>query len=849
MKKTILMLLTALFVMTSVVKANPVDFTLAQAAASKFAEAKFAVERQNLELAYTGPEDAFYVFNIDDKGFVIIAADDAFRPVIGYSNQSTFDADNIPPALEDYLEGIAMSVNQLRARGNAMATPMVAAEWESLLATGELISRNGGRGVDYLVQTQWDQSYPYNYCCPEDPSGSGGHTYVGCLATAMAQLMRFWAMPAHGNGDHCYVHEDYGTICADFENTYYDWDNMPNSLNNNSPEVEKLAVGTLGFHCGVTIDMGYGPDGSGGASGPIPGMMHQYFDYSEANVQFRRDDFETEVWKRMVREQFDMGWPMYYGGCDDDGCHAFICDGYDDKDMFHFNLGWGGSSDGWYIIDEAPYTNPADAMFNFVPSAIYDITPSAPTNLSVEVPVETELHTVLHWTNPTTSLNNAPLTSIEEVVVMRNNQIIQVLTNMTPGQTVEVEDADIPYYDNYEYAVYVKGNGRYGKHAYALNVMVGPSCQWKVVMTSTSYHGWNGGYITVYNNAGHAVATCTLESSTPVVSQPVLPLGRLSFCWTAPEEVVDNMSFNIKDSEGNSLFSFSGSSEEAPSGNFLETNNSCGNNVTCSAPENVVAHSSIDGPILLTWDAASGQLYGYNIYRDGLLCRLVQSGTEFLDENNTLGGHCYQMTLVCEGGESEFSGLTCATEGPFYPPQNLEFEMASNAKVKLKWEAPENTENLSGFFVYRRAQGEEYKRIKILNASTFSYTDTKTLDEGDYYYQVCSYYRVPDCNSAPANVKNQPNVFELLVHIAPTAIDEDFADLTIAPNPTDGMVLVKGENLKQVEVYNIVGQSVMTKNAEGNAVTIDMSGLSLGLYFVHVMDQNGSCRVSKLLKQ
>ena len=130
MKKTILMLLTALFVMTSVVKANPVDFTLAQAAASKFAEAKFAVERQNLELVYTGPEGAFYVFNIGDKGFVIIAADDAYRPVIGYSNQSTFDANNIPPALVDYLEGIAMSVNQLRVRGNAMATPIVAAEWE-----------------------------------------------------------------------------------------------------------------------------------------------------------------------------------------------------------------------------------------------------------------------------------------------------------------------------------------------------------------------------------------------------------------------------------------------------------------------------------------------------------------------------------------------------------------------------------------------------------------------------------------------------------------------------------------------------------------------------------------------
>ena len=262
MKKMLIM--TWLVASVFSLKAKPVDFSLVQAAAGKFAEAKFALERQDatVELAYVGLEGAFYVFNIADKGFVIIAADDAYRPVIGYSNESTFTADNIPLALMDYLNGVAMSINRLRVSGNAKATPVVAAEWESLLKSGELISCNGGKGVDYLCQTKWDQSYPYNYCCPEDPSGSGGHAIVGCLATAMSQLMRFWAMPAQGIGSHCYTHENYGEICADFGNTVYDWANMPNVLDNNASEAEKLATGTLCFHCGVTIDMGYGPDGS-----------------------------------------------------------------------------------------------------------------------------------------------------------------------------------------------------------------------------------------------------------------------------------------------------------------------------------------------------------------------------------------------------------------------------------------------------------------------------------------------------------------------------------------------------------------------------------------------------------
>ena len=328
MKKSILLSLVLVFG-TIALQAKPIDKNLAQTAAQQFAAAQLAIERATPELVYTGQNEAFFVFNLSSSSFVIIAGDDAHRPVIGYSDESSFDPTNIPPALTYYLAGVAECMLQLHT---AVATPDVAAEWNSILQHGRLISRTNGRGTGYFCTTKWNQDYPYNCCCPEDPAGSGGHAIVGCLATAMSQLMRFWAYPAKGVGSHCYYHEDYGQICADFGNTNYDWDNMPNTLNNNSSEAEKLATGTLCFHCGVTIDMGYGPDGSGGASGPIPGVMHEYFNYCDAIVQLRRDDYETELWKSMVREQFDMGWPMYYGGCQDGGCHAFVCDGYDDYD-------------------------------------------------------------------------------------------------------------------------------------------------------------------------------------------------------------------------------------------------------------------------------------------------------------------------------------------------------------------------------------------------------------------------------------------------------------------------------------------------------------------------------------
>lgn len=821
-------------------KANPVGFSQVKTAASKFLEAQAGEEfrGETPEMVYAEPNGTYYIFATAPKGFVIIAGDDAYRPVIGYSMENPFDPNDIPPALADYLAGIAQSIHGLQARGHATAAPLVAAEWASVLDHGQLISRFGGKEGEYFVQTQWNQDYPYNCCCPVDTLGSGGHAIVGCLATAMSQLMRFWAFPAQGIGNHCYVHEDYGEICADFGATTYDWDHMPNKLNSNSSETEKLATGTLCFHCGVTIDMGYGPDGSGGASGPIPGVMHQYFDYCDAIVQLRRDDFELETWKRMVREQFDMGWPMYYGGCQDGGCHAFVCDGYDDKDMFHFNLGWGGGSDGWYIIDEAPYTSPADAMFNFVPSTIYNITPSAPTDMSVDVPVETELRTVIRWTNPTTSLDNTPLTSIEEVVVKRNNQVIQVLTGLNPGQTCEIEDTEVPYYDTYDYAVYVKANGRYGKHGDVLDVTVGPSCPWKLVMTTTNFQGWDGGSISIYNNAGCQVAQYTMTSSTPAVERPALPLGRLSFGWTAPENTVSSLSFVIKDAQEQEVFSFSGSSDELEPGIFFETNNTCGGDLSCEIPGNLTAVSQED-QVLLTWDAVDNEGYGYNLYRDGLICRLIPAGTgtSFIDQQAGQGGHCYQVAVLCEGGETGLSNETCASVGPCYPPRNLDFNIVSNYRVQLNWEAPVPSDGLSGYVLYRKEGDGEYTRLKLLNANTLTYTDNALYHEGDYYYRLYAYYRIPDCYSSPANRKYYPNVFELHAYYSPTGVVETEVGVKVYPNPTYGTVKVEAESMTHVTAYNALGQCVLDQETAGDSY--EWHPMEKGVFLMRIDTENG----------
>ena len=817
-------------------QAKPVDRSLALTAAQKFATTQFASERAMPELVYTGQDEAFFVYNIGDHSFVIIAGNDAHRPVIGYSNESSFNASDIPPALTYYLDGVAECMLQLR---QAVATPDVAAEWASVLEHGRLISRNGGRGTGYFCQTQWNQDYPYNYCCPEDPSGSGGHAIVGCLATAMSQLMRFWAYPAQGIGNHCYNHEDYGQICADFGNTTYDWDNMPNKLSSSSSEAEKLATGTLCFHCGVTIDMGYGPDGSGGASGPIPGVMHTYFDYCDAIVQLSRNDFETETWKTMVREQFDMGWPMYYGGCQDGGCHAFVCDGYDDNDYFHFNLGWGGGSDGWYLIDDAPYTSPADAMFNFVPAPVYNQTPMAPTEFTATPTSETDLKVHLSWTNPTTTLDGTPLSSIDRVEVMRDNKIIVTFPYATPGQTIEIVDVDVPRYDVYHYAVYAVANDRVGKHANEMKVLVGPTCQWKIIMTTNSFQGWKGGCLSVYNTTGHELGRYTMTSSTAISVEPDMPLGRLSFGWTAPDDVVNQMGFVIKDAENNTVYSFSGSSDDLTEGIFFETNNSCGGDLSCGTPENLVATDTEEG-VMLTWDAVGNPGYGYNVYRDGLLYRLVQEGTTLLDENVGMGGHCYRVAVLCEGGENgETSNESCTTVGPCYPPRNLDFEYTNNYKIKLDWEAPVPNEGLSGYFLFRKDGDGEYHRIKLLNASAVTFTDNTLTQEGDYHYRLYAYYGDLDCTSAPANRKYETNVFELHVYFSPTSVEETGTQLNIYPNPTKDVVNLEVAGMTQVTMYDALGQCVIQKDITEKQVVLDLHNVAPGLYLLRITTDEG----------
>ena len=843
MKKPILVLMT-LALMSSMLQARPIDERNAQRLAQSFVTANFEFSRQSTDLtlvktAYSERGEAcYYVFNVGTTGFVILAADDCVRPVIGYSDRGPFNPDDMAPALADYLEKTRLGIMAETQRGAGNAE--VKADWAMLEKCGRLVSRHGGREDEFLVKTTWNQNYPYNYFCPEGAGGPGGRCYAGCVATAAAQLMKYWDHPIQGQGSYTYTPEDnpqYGPLTANFGETIYDWENMPNSISSSSPIEQIEAVALLIYHAGVSVDMNYRPNSSGAVTGKLCQTMPAYFFYTDRMANLYRENFTHESYMQLIINAIDMDWPMVHRG----GGHAYVLDGYNDSDMVHFNWGWSGSSDGWFNIDNHGYTDGESVIYNYVPAEIYAATPNAPTDIVATAIDGDMLGASISWTNPVVTLTDDVLESIDQIVVERNGKVVYVEDNVAPGAEMSFTDEDIPFFDSYQYAVYAVVNGQRGASAFAEKVLIGPSCEWKIVMQTTFFQGWNGAYVSLYNAAGTEVCRQTMTSSIPVSYDIAVPVGNVSFGWTGPENTVNNVSFVIKDAEGNNVYTYSGSTNGMEEGIFLRINNNCGNEEPSDTPFGLMATME-NGNAVLTWD--DGNLvpeYGHNIYRDGQLYGF-STETYFVDEDIT-EGHCYTVTALGFGGETDESNETCASAGECMAAHDFFYEYTGNTyKIKLLWEKPEVHEGLSGYFLYRK-QGEDgtYERIKLIGSNATSFTDNTANEEGDYYYRLYAYYSASECTSSPASVKYNPNLFYLHVYYSPTDVEEQKAEsLSLYPNPADQTLRIEAEGMTRVTVCNMLGQVVSQQDCDGNMLIVNTSTLSEGLYIVTVQTANAT---------
>lgn len=512
---------------------------------------RHAAPPKKMALKQAAEENQFYVYeNEDGEGWVVVAANDAVTPILAYSETGHFLTSELPVNVRGWMEKYNTFIKRIEAEGISPSEEATG-KWNALR---QGVRRSKGDAVvGPLIKTQWDQDAPYNNLCP----GTGSDkSYAGCVAIAMAQIMKYWEWPKQGTGSHSYQPLDpasstggaskrYGVQSAEFGSTTYDWANMLNSYSGNYTDTEANAIATLMYHCGVAVEMMYGNDDDGGSGAftvnygdstdfaCAQNAFVNYFGYkkdgltgymrngvSEQGTQIYQS-WSDAAWTAMIKGELDKLHPIMYGGSSENsGGLEFVCDGYDDAGYFHFNWGWAGDCDGYYLLSNlAPNAATGGGTYNFSEDqeVIIGIVPvRGDTTGSVE-PTDT---TTVVQERQSTFLNFSDVQSIDDWTI----------TNATLNET---ETTMYDYLETYVYDIYSNIPGV----AYVTDM---PDITFTMESTSDKtkafYVGINRGYYGFYQTGGKN-GIITIKNTRPydIITLEVAAKGATAADFTDPK--------------------------------------------------------------------------------------------------------------------------------------------------------------------------------------------------------------------------------------------------------------------------------------------------------------------------
>ncbi|MFC4666656.1 C10 family peptidase [Falsiporphyromonas endometrii] len=278
----------------------------------------------------------YYIYNRGEHdGFVMIAGDDKLPLVLGYTLNGKFSTQHMPDNLKAFLETYQQNIKMLLKANKTSSNRLRSIETVNPL----------------LGNIQWDQSFPWNAHTPKDSEGK--NMPVGCVATATSQIMRYYKWPLQGEGKHEYIDSKSNVKRkADFTKTY-DWDHMPARYDDprTATKEEQDALGILCLHVGIAEDMGYGSNASGSFIQNVVRALRDNFKYDKRTKVINRNLKTQSQWETIIRGELNSKRPVLYAGYGQGGGHAFVCDGYDNEGLYHFNWGWGGMSDGYFDLN------------------------------------------------------------------------------------------------------------------------------------------------------------------------------------------------------------------------------------------------------------------------------------------------------------------------------------------------------------------------------------------------------------------------------------------------------------------------------------------------------------------
>lgn len=329
----------------------------------------------NLQMVYdgetvvsraAGASPAFYVFNNSNgKGFVIIAGDDIAEPILGYSYENNFSEENLPPNVKGWLEGLKEQINKGRSDGVVSK------------ASSRGFSRTGEVEVQ-LKTAKWNQHAPYDMYTPMI---NGKHSPTGCVITAAAIIMHYHKWPEKGTG----VIPAYTTYTQKIEmpaielGHTYEWNNMLDNYNTSYTDNQAHQVAQLMVDLGTMIGADYKDDETVANDECVDYFLFRYMNYNKFSVFFRRSNFADDIWHEMLCKELQNGRPIFYSASKELG-HAFVLDGYAKGYYYSVNWGWGGNSNGFFLLS-------ALNGYNFSHHAILGLKPQNAEDFSGEVTI------------------------------------------------------------------------------------------------------------------------------------------------------------------------------------------------------------------------------------------------------------------------------------------------------------------------------------------------------------------------------------------------------------------------------------------------------------------------------
>jgi len=789
----------------------------------------------------TQNQPLYFVYNVgDNSGFVIVSADDRAQTILGYSDNGTFNFDIIPDNFRYWLSLFNNELTALSETPESLTPELLNGVPLTLDISSGAIQKSKSSAnsavAPLLGGIKWNQSSPYNDMCPLLPPANTQRGVTGCIATAMAQIMKYYEWPVTGTGSHSYTTATLGIpLSVTFSSTTYDWANMTDTYGTSSTQTEKDAVATLMYHCGVGTDMDYNTE-SGTSVNKAASALKTYFGY-DTNLQLMsRNYYSRAEWISTLKSEIDASRPVFYTGTAiSGGGHAFVCDGYDPNDLFHFNWGWGGMSNGYYAITAL---NPNSLGIGGGNGQGYNANQTIitgfqePSGSSVESFI-LNIDTLMESSVATTTRSGVFDINVNQFWNLGINTFsgsigLALYNNSGLVQILDQGTVTIPSYNGWNTLTFNNVNvpGSVSNGSYKLYA----------IYKGTSEPNWQivRGKVGTPNYITTTITSTQIQFSTDGSVFPSLTNNSLSVTGNLYQNKTGRFNVNITNSGGeynSNMIVYLQSTSNPSNYQYVVTN-----------PTNIASGETVDKQYYGTVTVAPGEYY-YAIYYDPI---------------NNLGASNYTLlgfTVVNVLAEPAATYSLSMVDLMSFPDNN---NVPKNNAVLTA-----NITNTSGYFenkmiafIFPSGGGSSlayigYQNVILDAGETLPITFSGSIDLPNGDYEIAAYYY-----DGSTWVNISPTMYSIidftLGNIVWTENPQfNSKELLIYPNPVNDKLFIKTDkSLENINIYDLSGRKVINLNPGRNGeIEVQADLLQSGVYILQTTDSENNSNLFKFIKK